>query len=42
MHLEDTVPEKTKRFHVVHARSLVMVHVSVNDIICNGNAFFLK
>ena len=33
---------KTKRFHVVHARSLAMVHVSADDIIRNGNAFFLK
>ena len=40
--LEDPAPEKTKRFHVVHARCLVMVHVSANDVIRNGNAFVLK
>ena len=38
--LEDPVPEKTKRFHVVHARSLVIVHVSADDVIRSGNAFF--
>ena len=40
--LEDPVPEKTKRFRVVHARSLAMVHVSADDVICNGNPFSLK
>ena len=40
--LEDPVPKITKRFNVVHARSLVMVHVSADDVIRNGNAFFLE